>query len=281
MTDATLQAPVRRPHRALDGLVSACTGYHHVLDERAVHHGLPSCSATLVIAFDEPLDVGWHGDPSSRRQLWTVASGMHLTPAMIHTHGHQHGIQLDLTPRGVQLLLGVPMGALASQIAGHEELPLGVDGDTLDRLVASRGWGARFDVLEEHLLRLLGDERFRTAPEVAEAWRLVQASGGRLRTREIAGRVGWSERHLRGRFAAEYGVGPKQASRVARFERARRLAGTGLGLAEVAVRAGYADQAHLNRDWRALAALTPTETLGDPFRFVQDQDPTDRAPSYP
>lgn len=45
-----------------------------------------------------------------------------------------------------------------------------------------------------------------------------------------------------------------------RFERVTRTLGATPGgdLAEVAYDCGYADQAHLNRDFRAFAATTPT-----------------------
>jgi AraC-like DNA-binding protein len=50
---------------------------------------------------------------------------------------------------------------------------------------------------------------------------------------------------------------------VLRFDRAIRLALDGARLADVAYRAGYADQAHLSREVRALAGLSPSEYLGD------------------
>lgn len=270
MPDVDHAAPVRTPHPALAPLVASLTGYHHVLGEDVLHHGLPSSSATVVLSFDEPLDVSWYDAPGSRVQHWTLASGMHLAPAVVHTHGHQHGIQLALTPLGARVLLGVPLGALAEELVPHEDLPLGLGADVHAQIAGTTSWERRFDVLEEHLLRLVHDRVARPQPEVAEAWRLVQASGGRLPTAEIARRIGWSTRRLHARFTAEHGVSPKQLSRIARFENARRLAESGLRLVEVAARAGYADQAHLGREWRSLAGLTPGEMLANPFRFVQD-----------
>jgi AraC-like DNA-binding protein len=44
-----------------------------------------------------------------------------------------------------------------------------------------------------------------------------------------------------------------------RFQRARSLATTTLTLADLAASSGYADQAHLARECRRLAGLTPTE----------------------
>lgn len=99
--------------------------------------------------------------------------------------------------------------------------------------------------------------------EVAWAWRVLLARGGGVRIGDLAGHVGWSRRHLGERFRSELGLSPKAAARVLRFERAlshlersdtRRLA-------DVAVACGYVDQAHLTREWRALAGLPPAAWL--------------------
>lgn len=66
-----------------------------------------------------------------------------------------------------------------------------------------------------------------------------------------------SERRLRRRFVQAVGYGPATYLRVSRFQRAVALAPRTPGLAALAATAGYADQAHLSRDCRALTGLTP------------------------
>src|SRR5699024_7376922 len=54
------------------------------------------------------------------------------------------------------------------------------------------------------------------------------------------------------------------AARVLRFDRARRLISAQAGsLAEISAVCGYADQSHLNRDFRRLAETTPGRWLPD------------------
>jgi AraC-like DNA-binding protein len=67
-----------------------------------------------------------------------------------------------------------------------------------------------------------------------------------------------SERHLRRRFAAAVGYGPKRLARVLRLRRALAAARADGELARVALDAGYADQAHFANDCRALAGVAPT-----------------------
>jgi AraC-like DNA-binding protein len=71
----------------------------------------------------------------------------------------------------------------------------------------------------------------------------------------IADDCGLSPRHLQRRCRSSFGYGPKTLARVLRLQRAVGLARAGRAFAEVSVTAGYADQAHLARDVRALAGV--------------------------
>jgi AraC-like DNA-binding protein len=71
----------------------------------------------------------------------------------------------------------------------------------------------------------------------------------------IAAACGLSPRQLQRRCRAAFGYGPKTLVRVLRMQRALGLARGGRALAEVSAVAGYADQAHLSRDVKALAGV--------------------------
>jgi AraC-like DNA-binding protein len=71
----------------------------------------------------------------------------------------------------------------------------------------------------------------------------------------IADRCGLSPRQLQRRSNAAFGYGPKMLARVLRLQRAVVLARRGASFAAVSVEAGYADQAHLARDVRAMAGV--------------------------
>ena len=114
------------------------------------------------------------------------------------------------------------------------------------------------------------------APEVAWAWRALLASRGRLPVAELARQLGWSRRHLGERFRDALGLAPKPAARVLRFEAAcgdarPRARGARRRLAELAVACGYHDQAHLTREWQALAGCPPAEWIARELPFVQDE----------
>lgn len=81
---------------------------------------------------------------------------------------------------------------------------------------------------------------------------------------ELSGRLGISERQLRRSFEATVGYGPRMFSRVLRFQRALkrlRRPTERPSLASLAADLGYADQAHMTREFTQLAGLPPTALL--------------------
>ena len=107
------------------------------------------------------------------------------------------------------------------------------------------------------------------APDEALTWAAELLEDPQARTDDVAAEIGLSERQLRRRCQDAVGYGPKTLQRVLRFRRfvaqIDAAAGNPRGpardpasdLATIAVRAGYADQAHLTRECRRLAGLTP------------------------
>ena len=269
------ESVVHRVHPRLRPFVAAAVGYRQEGMPPGEHLGLPSPFLTFVVPFDEPLEMAAHPDPAQAPGRYDgLVGGLHTRPARIAHPGHLAVIQLSLTPAGARALLGCPAGALASLDAPVDDVLGALGAELVERVRTAVGWEARFAVLEEVLLRQLRDDAPRA--EVAEAWRLTTASGGRLPVAAVAARIGWSTRHLEQRFRAETGLAPKEAARVVRFDRARRelavraVEGRALDLAGLARATGFADQAHLTREWRAMSGLPPTRWLAAEFGFVQD-----------
>lgn len=78
----------------------------------------------------------------------------------------------------------------------------------------------------------------------------------------VADHLGVTTRTLHRRCLPVFGYGAQHLGRVLRLQRALAGARRGLGWAAVAAETGYADQAHLARDARALTGTTPTGLLG-------------------
>jgi AraC-like DNA-binding protein len=168
-------------------------------------------------------------------------------------------LELLLTPLGAYTLLGLPMDELSGRIVDLADV-LGPDGRRLgERLRETPTWGRRFALLDQFLLRRL-DHGPRPAPEVGRAWQRLVATGGTAPIGRLAAEVGWSHKHLIARFRQQVGLAPKTAARLVRFNRVLRQVGSGgrLDWGLLAAEVGYADQAHLVREFRQFTGTTPT-----------------------
>lgn len=266
------------PAPGLLRLVDSCIGYRQAAWDLARHRGLPSPGLTLIFALDEPLVLATHPDPAQPPGSYdTVLSGLHTTPVTVVMDRPQAGIQLSLSPLGTRALLGMPAGELAGLDVPAGDVLGGTAVELLDRLRCATGWAERFAILDQGLLALAGQGRGGTevSPEVSYAWRRLLRTGGTAGVSALAAETGWSDRHLRARFRAETGLGPKTAGRVIRFTRARTelarraRAGCPLDLAGLAIACGYFDQAHLDREFGQFAGCPPTTWLAEEFRNVQ------------
>ncbi|MFE6229051.1 helix-turn-helix domain-containing protein [Streptomyces sp. NPDC057854] len=262
---AATPAPVR-PAPALRRYVRSYTGFDLRGFPPGVHCGPPGRALTAVISLSGPLEVAAGvGDGSPVARFGGVAGGLMSRSVAIHHDGRQEGVQVSLTPLGARAVYGVPAAALADRLVPLDELLGSLGGELADRLRAAPTWAARFAVLDELLLRAVGrgaggDPADRVRPEVAEAWRRLVAARGRVQVGAVAGELGWSRRYLTERFRGELGLSPKTFARVLRFEHAHDLATARdpLPWSEVATVSGYADQAHLVREWSAFTGRSPT-----------------------
>ncbi|MET7622532.1 helix-turn-helix domain-containing protein [Streptomyces sp. NPDC005408] len=264
-----------RAAAALRPFVAWYTGYRQDGFPATQHRGMPSPYLTLIFTLDDVLTVAGHPDPRQAPGNYdTLLGGLHTSPALITHQGRQSGIQIALHPLGARALLGLPAGELANTDLPADAVLGRMCGELQARLQAADSWPERFAVLDKLLLRATSPYGG-VPPEVARAWQLLIRTGGAVPVSALADEVGWSGRHLADRFHRETGLTPKAAARVVRFDRARRLLAAGAGrselprLADVAVKCGFFDQAHLAREFRSLAGCAPSAWLAEEFRNVQ------------
>ncbi|MGH3932414.1 MAG: helix-turn-helix domain-containing protein [Pseudonocardiaceae bacterium] len=259
-------------HPALAECVLGYGGYreHSVMPLR--RRQAPTGSCTLILGFGGPIRL--HG-PAGPTIPTSFLAGMHLDAVITEFTGHQQGVQVDLTPLGTFRLLRRPLPELTNRVARLDELAVPELAALPARLAEDTTWAARFARIDTALLGLLVAAAVRPDPEVAWAWGQLLRSGGNVSVRRLAEGTGWSRRHLLTRFRDQIGLAPKPAARVLRFRRAADLlvpgsghgGGPGLpasrGIADVAAACGYADHAHLVRDFRALAGCTPSQYVAE------------------
>jgi AraC-like DNA-binding protein len=250
-------------HPALRPCLEGYVGYREDSGLPLRLRTMPTGSVTLIINLGEPLKLITMPDPEFGGCAYPAfVAGMHDGPGLYEHPGGQFGIQVDLTPLGAYRLLGVPMHVLTNMAVDLRELLGPQAGSVVARLAETPSWAERFDLLDELLLARL-EEGPAPSPEVTRVWRLLAGSAGRVTIADLTAEVGWSRKHLAERFKEQIGLSPKVMARVLRFHHAKTMLDrpAPAPVADVAVACGYYDQAHLNREFRALAGFTPTEML--------------------
>ncbi len=258
---------IRQPHPVLRPLVSRYIGYEQHGVSLPVHRGLPSRHVTLIISLEAPVRIsGWAGP----LRLQGLVGGLRTEPVLISQDQTLRGLHLELHPFGVRTLLGVSAAELSGRVVGLDDLGSPALADLPDRLASEPSWSRRFNVLDDVLASKVAEPRS-TSAELGQAWRLMLGSGGRVPIADVADEIGWSRRHFGERFREEVGLTPKQAARIARFERVGTMLRRGhRDLAELAVQCGYYDQAHLSNEGRTLAGCSPRTWIVEELPFLQD-----------
>jgi len=138
----------------------------------------------------------------------------------------------------------------------------------VDELSATRDVDARRAALERWASGRLDARLDRDELALRAAHALVADAD--LTVAALGDALGWSARRLHREITATCGYGPKLLQRIVRLQRALRLARRRAmtnrrpTLAMLALDAGYADQAHMTRDFRDLTGFTPRELLARP-----------------
>jgi AraC-like DNA-binding protein len=235
----------------------------------------PQPVLTLMISLEDPLRT----ERGVLPQAWIA--GLDDRPEVVATGGRHTELDLRLTPIGAHVLCCMPLHELSGQIVPLEEIFGSRARDLPERLAEVPDWDSRFDLVERLLLGRLEGGRS-PDPIVVEAHSRLRASHGRVRIGRLASDLKVSRRHLTARFHSQLGVPPKTMARLLRFDLVRRQMARDPGnWADLAAGCGYADQSHLNREFRELAGTTPRDFLarqvpsggaiGDGITFLQDE----------
>lgn len=203
------------------------------------------CSDILWVGDSPPIVVG----PMTRASRAVMTPGTSL-------------VGLRFRPGMATAILGATSGEFTDRHVPLEDLwERRATREAGERVAEAATAEARADLVQELLARRR--ERFDAPdPVIRHAVRLLADPERRIGT--LAGEVGVSARQLHRRFRRAVGYGPKLFQRILRFQRLLALAQTpaAAGLGRLAIRAGYADQAHMTREVGELSGTRPSQLLG-------------------
>lgn len=230
---------------------------------------LPSGKAHLIFALhDSPITwapPGRHDDLRS----WTrgIVHGPQSTYYVTGSKPKGRIIGVSFHAGMAGAILGVPLHELQNGHICIEDIWGSRAADVRERLAVAASPEGAIEILERDLIARM-QRPLLLHPAVAQALRpaiLKEASGSHealrpaLRVAEIQKQSGYSPRHFIELFRSSVGLAPKQFYRIQRFSAAlAHIARGRMTLVDVAFSSGYADQAHLSREFRELAGVSPS-----------------------
>ncbi len=164
-----------------------------------------------------------------------------------------------LHPGRARQALGLSLYELADQIAPLESI-WGSPAQTLCGQLIGSEPGRAVLLMEEALRSFVERRKTEPAAVVSQIVRAIDDAPG-TPTDQQARLSGLSPRQLRHLFRVELGISPKRYARIARIRALLASARTEDGWAELALAAGFHDQAHMIADFRDLLNSTPEAFL--------------------
>ena len=233
---------------------------------------LPSGTIELVINLhDDELRIYDSASLRRRRRFpGAIISGTYAGPFVSDTAEERAVLGVHFKPAGAFPFLGAPASEFADTHLDLEAIWGRSARDLREQLCEPHMPEERFRILEEafstHLYRPM-ERHYAVRAALEEFAR--PAKGARVR--ELAKKIGLSQRRLIEVFACQSGLTPKVFDRLQRFHRAAAMISESSeppDWAELSLRGGYFDQAHMIADFAEFSGLTPMAY----FRELQKLD---------
>ncbi|MBL8175033.1 MAG: AraC family transcriptional regulator [Bryobacterales bacterium] len=243
----------RQPRGALAGFVKLLWHGETAPGAAGVEHALPSGAMHVVLRLWGP-EVRIYSRRGVMEPGYALVCGARSEYYVKDTGPAFCSIGAVLQPGASLALFSAPGGELAEAHTALEDL-WGREAELLrERLAGTADGHVRLRIFEAALLA-----RLKPVPlHAAVAGALQMFAGGS----DVAAAVkasGYSHRHFNQLFLSAAGLTPKVHCRVQRFQRILRGMTAGESWADLAMEAGYSDQAHFCREFQRMAGATPTE----------------------
>lgn len=228
-------------------------------DPTARERVLPDGGMHLVFVLSgEPLAIYRDANDAIGRGVGpAVIGGARSTAYVRNARGRASTVGVQFRPGAAARILGIDVDELGEAHTSLHEVWGRAATELQERLAESRSPEARLAEIEAALRRRI--ELARTPrPWLADALNRL-ARGERVG--DVAREAGCSHRHFVDSFRRSVGVTPKVHARVKRLERALDFAQARRvrSWSQIAFAAGYSDQSHLNREFRQISGMTPSE----------------------
>jgi AraC-like DNA-binding protein len=219
-----------------------------------VNHILPDTSLTL--AFRTAGTVAAVEDDARVLLPAAVLTGLRKTSRRLAYAKHSATLVVQFNETGAASFFREPLHELFNASVSLDSLiPWRKLDEVEDRLAAATGNAARVAVVERFLLaRLREPEPDRLIREAVQA---IHSAHGDLRVKDLVADLPISQDAFEKRFNRVIGTSPKQFAKIVRLRNLIRQVPQRNSLTDAALTAGYFDQAHFIKDFKAFTGKTP------------------------
>lgn len=218
---------------------------------------MPNACGTLSLAFDGNAVIA---------ELW----GASLTPVLLGMEPNSYHVLLlvQLSPYGLYQITRQSQAEFADKRLTLEDIDNELFYSLHQAFVASKTVSDLVNTCEEILYRRM--EKHVVSDSLVLATKVISDNYGQIQVKEVARQSHYSGRQLNRLFLVQIGMNVKDFIRLTRFNYVLKHIQNRLAFAALSQQAGYFDQAHFDKDFKAISGVTPQKYLKTMSDFYYD-----------
>lgn len=223
--------------------------------ERIVTDGI----VELVFHFRESYNT-YYADNTKEKQPTSFFIAQLNKHILIQPDGKAGFISVRFYPWGAYHFFDIPVKALGDKVIHPEHIWKTDAYEIEEKICLAENNEQRVKIIENFLIKKLIKNH--KADFIADKiLRYIQQTKGRLPLKTLLSNTGITERSLQRKFISSIGISPKHFSRITRFLRTCSFIKEhrNRSLTQITLECGYYDQAHLIREFKTFAGVTPKE----------------------
>ena len=219
---------------------------------------MPNACGTLSISFDGTAVIA---------ELW----GASLTPTLLGMEPNSYHILLliQLSPYGLYQITHQNQVEFADKRLSLADIDTELFNSLHQAFIISKNVIELVNTCDNILYKRM--EKHVVSDALLLASTVISDSHGQVQVREVARQSGYSERQLNRLFLTQIGMNIKNYVRLSRFNYVlKHIQTSPCFFAALSQQAGYFDQAHFDKDFKAISGVTPRKYLQTMSDFYYD-----------
>ena len=197
-------------------------------------------------------------------------SGQHTAAVELHFNNDEYCmLKVVFQPGALYRLLGIPLDEFGRKYVDAESVLSNEIRAVNEQLANAESYSGLIRIVETYLLDKLKCSPVSEQP-IDKIGQILEKRPDEFSLQWFASQACLSPRQFERKFLERMGVGPKLYCRIARFHKAFEMKDEtpSMDWLSVAIRCGYSDFQHLNKDFKEFASVTPTVLLHETSQSI-------------